>query len=69
MSQENIAVVLRNLETFEHDEEAWLSTADPAIEWYPIEEGIPSPGVMRPPSVSGGAGWRTGRAIRSMSRR
>ena len=39
MSQENIAVVLRNLETFEHDEEAWLSTADPAIQWYPIEEG------------------------------
>jgi len=39
MSQENVAVVLRNIETFEHDEEAWLSTADPALEWYPIEEG------------------------------
>ena len=39
MSQENVAVVLRNLENFEHDEEAWLSTADPGIEWYPIEEG------------------------------
>jgi len=39
MSQENLAVVLRNIETFEHDEEAWLSTADPALEWYPIEEG------------------------------
>jgi len=39
MSHENVAVVLRNFETFEHDEEAWLSTADPALEWYPIEEG------------------------------
>ena len=29
MSEENVAVVLRNIETFEHDEEAWLSTADP----------------------------------------
>ena len=39
MSQENVAVVLRMLETFQHDEEAWLSMADPALEWYPIEEG------------------------------
>ena len=39
MSQENVEIVRRNFETFEHDEEAWLSTADPAIEWYPIEEG------------------------------
>jgi hypothetical protein len=39
MSQENVAVVLQNLEAFEHDVEAWLSTADPTLEWYPIEEG------------------------------
>jgi ketosteroid isomerase-like protein len=39
MSQENVAVVLRSIQAFEHDEEAWLSTMDPGIEWYPIEEG------------------------------
>ncbi len=39
MSQENVAVVLRSIQAFEHDEEAWLSTGDPGIEWYPIEEG------------------------------
>jgi ketosteroid isomerase-like protein len=45
MSQENVEVVLRSIEAFEHDEEAWLSTADPSIEWHPIEEGhIPSRG-------------------------
>jgi len=45
MSQENVEVVLRSIEAFEHDEEAWLSTADPAIVWHPIEEGhIPSRG-------------------------
>jgi ketosteroid isomerase-like protein len=45
MSEENVEVVLRSIGAFEHDEEAWLSTADPGIEWYPIEEGhIPSRG-------------------------
>jgi ketosteroid isomerase-like protein len=39
MSEENVEIVRRSLETFGHDEEAWLSTADPAVEWYPIEEG------------------------------
>jgi ketosteroid isomerase-like protein len=39
MSQENLTVVLRAIQAFEDDEEAWLSTADPGIEWYPIEEG------------------------------
>ena len=39
MSQENVEVVLRSIEAFEHDEEAWLSTFDPAFEWHPIEEG------------------------------
>ena len=39
MSQENVEIVRRCIETFEHDEEAWLSTTDPAVEWYPIEEG------------------------------
>ena len=45
MSQENVTVVLRSLEAFDHDEEAWLSTADPAIEWHPLEDGhFPSVG-------------------------
>jgi ketosteroid isomerase-like protein len=39
MSQENVEVVRRCIEAFEHDEEAWLATADPGLEWYPIEEG------------------------------
>jgi len=39
MSQENVEVVRRTVETFGHDEEAWLGTIDPAAEWYPIEEG------------------------------
>jgi hypothetical protein len=68
MSEENVEIVHRNLETFEHDEEAWLSTIDPAAEWYPIEEGHSLSRGHEAPSVSGGAGWRTGRAIRSMSR-
>ncbi len=38
MSAENVEVVLRCTQAFEHDEEAWLSTLDPGIEWYPIEE-------------------------------
>jgi hypothetical protein len=69
MSLENVEVVRRCIEAFEHDEEAWLATVDPALDWYPIEEGHSLSRGMRPPSVSGGAGWRTGRAIRSMSRR
>ena len=39
MSQENVAVVLRSIQAFEHDEEAWLSMVDPALKWYPIGEG------------------------------
>jgi ketosteroid isomerase-like protein len=38
MSQENVEIVRRLAEAFQHDEEAWLSTVDPALEWYPIEE-------------------------------
>ena len=38
MSQENVEIVRRSIEAFQHDEEAWLSTADPAIVWHPIEE-------------------------------
>jgi ketosteroid isomerase-like protein len=45
MSQENVEIVRRSIEAFQHDEEAWLSMADPAIVWHPIEEGhIPSGG-------------------------
>ena len=39
MSQENVEVVRRCLETFETDEDAWLQTIDPELEWYPIEDG------------------------------
>jgi ketosteroid isomerase-like protein len=39
MSQENVAVVFRSIQAFEHDEEAFLSMLDPGVEWYPIEEG------------------------------
>ena len=39
MSQENVAVVLRSIQAYEHDEEAFLSTLDPDVEWYPIGEG------------------------------
>jgi ketosteroid isomerase-like protein len=46
MSEENLEVLLRAMEAFEHDEEAWLGLIDPAIEWYPIEDGhIPSRGL------------------------
>jgi ketosteroid isomerase-like protein len=45
MSEGNVEVVLRSIEAFEHDDEAWLSTTDPAFEWHPIEEGhIPARG-------------------------
>jgi ketosteroid isomerase-like protein len=45
MSQENVEIVRRSIEAFQHDEEALLATVDPAIVWYPIEEGhIPSRG-------------------------
>jgi len=39
MSQENVEIVRRCLETFETDEDAWLQTLDPELEWYPIEDG------------------------------
>ena len=46
MSQENVEIVRRSTEAFEDDEEAWLSAIDPAVEWYPIEDGhIPSRGL------------------------
>jgi ketosteroid isomerase-like protein len=38
MSQENVEVVRRNLESFEDDVEAWLDTLDHAVRWYPLEE-------------------------------
>jgi ketosteroid isomerase-like protein len=45
MSHENVEIVLRSLQAFEGDEQAWLSTLDPAFEWYPIEEGhVPAHG-------------------------
>ena len=40
MSEENVEIVRRAIEAFQHDdEEAMLSTVHPGIEWYPIEEG------------------------------
>jgi|SRR6185295_2327218 len=45
MSQENVEIVLRSIQAYEHDEEAFLSMLDPGVEWYPIGEGhIPSGG-------------------------
>ena len=45
MSQENAEVVLQAIQAFENDEEDFLRTLDPGVEWYPIEEGhIPSRG-------------------------
>jgi hypothetical protein len=38
MSQENVEVVRRAIESYESDEEAWLGTLDPEIVWYPVEE-------------------------------
>jgi ketosteroid isomerase-like protein len=38
MSQENVEVVRRAVETYGSDVEAWLDTLDPAIRWYPSEE-------------------------------
>jgi ketosteroid isomerase-like protein len=46
MSQENVEIVRRCVETFENDEEAWIQTLDPDLVWYPIEDGhIPSRGI------------------------
>ena len=39
MSQENVEIVQRCVETFETDEGAWLQILDPELEWYPIEDG------------------------------
>src|ERR1044072_9055643 len=39
MSKENVEIVRRCLETYEADEEAWLQTLDPEVEWHPIGDG------------------------------
>jgi|SRR3954449_1428532 len=39
MPQENVEIVQRCLETYEADEDAWLQTLDPEVEWYPIGDG------------------------------
>jgi ketosteroid isomerase-like protein len=39
MSEENVEVVRRNLESFEDDAGAWLETLDPDVKLYPLEEG------------------------------
>ena len=45
MSEENSAIVRRCLEAFATDEDAWLATLDPEMEWHPLEEGnIPAVG-------------------------
>jgi ketosteroid isomerase-like protein len=45
---ENVEVVLRSLDAFNTDEQAWLETLHPEFAWYPIEEGhIPSHGRER----------------------
>jgi ketosteroid isomerase-like protein len=46
MSQENVEDVRRLIKTFEDAEKALLDMLDPAVEWYPIEDGhIPSRGL------------------------
>ena len=40
MSQENVDVVRRNLESFEEDAGAWLETLDPDVRLYPLEEAL-----------------------------
>jgi ketosteroid isomerase-like protein len=45
MSQEeNLAVVRRNIDSYDDDVETWLDTLDPSISWYPGEE---HPAVVR----------------------
>ena len=39
MSQENVEIVQRCLEAYESDEDAWLQTLNPELEWYPIGDG------------------------------
>jgi hypothetical protein len=38
MSQENVEVVRRAIESFQNEVETWLDTLDPAVRWYPEEE-------------------------------
>src|SRR5262245_36033349 len=38
MSEENVEVVRRNLESFQDDVKAWLDTLDTGIRWHPMEE-------------------------------
>jgi len=38
MSQENIEVVRKAIETFDSDVDAWLTTLDPEIDWYVSED-------------------------------
>jgi ketosteroid isomerase-like protein len=46
MSEENVEVVRRAFEAFQHDEETWLQTLGPDLVWYPIEDGhIPRRGI------------------------
>jgi ketosteroid isomerase-like protein len=39
MAEENAEIVRRAIESFAIDAEAWIGTLDPAIRWYPEEEG------------------------------
>ncbi len=39
MSPANVEVIRRAIESFASDAEAWIGTLDPAIRWYPEEEG------------------------------
>ena len=38
MSEENVEIVRRSLESFEPNVEAWLETLDPDVKWYVREE-------------------------------
>jgi ketosteroid isomerase-like protein len=39
MSEENVEVIRRAVETYGNDIEAWLDLLDPALRWFPSEEG------------------------------
>ena len=69
MSQENVEIVLRAIQALEDDEKAMLSTLDPAVEWYPIEDETSRRGALRRPPVSASVGSRSGRVIRSIWKR
>ena len=44
MARENVEVALRGITAYDNDEDAWLETLNPEVEWTPFEEGTLSYG-------------------------